>query len=90
MMSTIENSADETPIAKAVRLAGGVHACSRLMGVAPSTVCNRVKVGHMPMPDAIKLELKTGVKVEEMIPSDLFPEWFAYRLQQLAGVAKAA
>lgn len=89
-MSTIENSADETPIAKAVRLAGGVHACSRLMGVAPSTVCHRVKAGHMPMPDAIKLELKTGVAVEEMIPTDLFGQWFAYRVQKLAETAKAA
>ena len=84
-----DQRSQESPIAKAVRLAGGIHACSRLMGVAPSTVFHRIKASHMPMPDAMKLELKTGIPVEEMIPSEHFGEWFAYRVQKLVGTAKA-
>ena len=92
-MQTAAITQDETAIAKAVRLAGGVHACSRMLGVAPSSVCHRRDAGYMPMSDAIRLELKTGVPVEQMIPCEQFDEWFAYRMQQLvksASIAKAS
>ena len=85
-----EQIAEESPIAKAVRLVGGIHACARLTGVAPSTVFHRIRVGHMPMTDAMKLELKTGVRVEEMIPSDQFDEWFSYRMSLLVKSASSA
>lgn len=84
---------EETPIAKAVRLVGGIHAGARIMGIAPSTVCHRIKAGYITMPDAMNLELKTGVPVEQMIPCEQFDEWFAYRMQRLvksASIAKAS
>ena len=78
---------EETPIAKAVRLVGGIHAGARIMGIAPSTVCHRIKAGYIPMPDAMNLELKTGVPVEDMIPSELFDKWFAYRIEKAVKAA---
>ena len=87
MRTTVADYVAETAIAKAVRLAGGVNAAARLVGVSPSAMCHRIKSNHMPMADAIRLELKSGVRVEEMIPTPEFAEWFSYRLQMMAQAA---
>lgn len=62
----------ETPIEKAVRLAGGQSALSRAVEVSPQAVQQWVSEGRVSHKKVIAVESATGVHRSELRP-DLYP-----------------
>lgn len=62
----------ETPIEKAVRVAGGQSALARLVDVSPQAVQQWVDAGRVSHKKVIAVECATGVHRSELRP-DLYP-----------------
>jgi len=67
-----EHQAMETPIEKAVRLAGNQSALARAVGVSPQAVQQWVESGRVSHTKVIAVEAATGVHRSEL-RADLYP-----------------